>query len=71
MKTIRMRHALLNDVDGYIREYEDNWCRFPTWDALVESEEEQNEGLTPEQCRNLLGKAIFRLSTGMYVQSLL
>lgn len=67
----RLKFTKLETVEDYIREWENNWYRYPTWEELLKSEEEQNEGLTAEECEELQGDAIFRLTTGMYVQSVM
>lgn len=65
----RLKYTKLETVEDYINEWELSWCRYSTWSELLKSEEEQSEGLTAEECEELQGDAIFRLSTGMYIQS--
>lgn len=65
----RLNRTKLNTVKDYIYEWECNWYSYSTWEQLLESEAEQNEGYTEEQCEELLGSAIFRLATGMYIQT--
>lgn len=67
----RMRYSLLESLDDYVDLWESDWYRYSTWEELVESENEQNEGLTEEECISLIGYAIFKLSSGMYIQSVL
>lgn len=64
-----LKNTNLNSVDDYIKEYENYWYRYSTWERLLESEEDQNEGLTPEECEGLKNIAIFQLSSGMWIQS--
>lgn len=58
----------LNDLDDYINMYDWNFYTYWTWEALVKSEEEQNEGMTEEECRAELNKTIWQLPCGWYVQ---
>lgn len=61
----------LNAAEDYIEMYEDNFFTYPTWDALVESEKEQTDGLTEEELRAEFEKepgSIWRLPCGWYVQ---
>jgi hypothetical protein len=66
----RLNHTELDTVNDYIKEYETNWYRYTSFDALVESEKEQScYGLTEEECYEMLGEAIFKLNCGLYIQS--
>lgn len=58
----------LNNPDDYIRMYDDNFYTYMTWEALVESEAEQNEGFTEEECNEQLNKTIWQLPCGWFVQ---
>ena len=62
------RRYRLNTPEDYIRMYDDNFYTYHTWEALVKSEEEQNEGMTEEECREQLNKTIWQLPCGWYVQ---
>lgn len=52
----------------YIKMYDDNYYTYKTFDELVKSEEEQNDGLTEVECRMEINHTIFRLPCGWYVQ---
>lgn len=52
----------------YVKMYDDNFYTYSTWEELVESEAEQNDGLTEEECRGLIGSTIWQLPCGWYVQ---
>jgi hypothetical protein len=58
----------LNTPADYIRMYDDNFYTYWTWEALVESEAEQNYGFTEEECKEQLNKTIWQLPCGWYVQ---
>ena len=58
----------LNTYEDYINMYDDNFYTYWTWEALVESEAEQNNGFTEEECKEELGKTIWQLPCGWYVQ---
>lgn len=62
------RRYRLNTPEDYIRMYDDNFYIYHTWEALVKSEEEQNEGMTEEECKEQLNKTIWQLPCGWYVQ---
>lgn len=61
------RKALTTWKD-YVKMYDDNFYTYQTWDELVKSEEEQNDGLTEIECRMEINNTIFRLPCGWYVQ---
>lgn len=66
----RLNSTSLDSVDDYIREYNYSWYRYSTWEQLIESEIEQgSDGLDEDECRELIGEAIFQLSSGMYIQT--
>lgn len=65
---IPIKHRPLNEPEDYIFMYDDNFYTYWTWEELVKSEEEQNNGLTEEECVEELGKTIFKLPCGWYVQ---
>lgn len=58
----------LKTPEDYIDMYDWNFYTYWTWDELVESEAEQNNGLTEEECKEQLNKTIFQLPCGWYVQ---
>jgi hypothetical protein len=58
----------LRDPDDYINMYDDSFYTYWTWEALVESEAEQNEGMTEEECKEALNHCIWQLPCGWYVQ---
>lgn len=58
----------LTSADDYINMYDDNFYAYETFEELVLSEEEQNEGLTREQCINEINKSIWKLPCGWCVQ---
>lgn len=62
------RRYKLNTPEDYINMYDDNFYTYQTWEALVKSEEEQNEGLTEEECKEQLNHTIWQLPCGWYVQ---
>ena len=62
------KRARLNTPEDYIRMYDDNFYTYHTWEALVKSEEEQNNGLTEEECKAELNHTIWQLPCGWYVQ---
>lgn len=67
----RLDHTSLDTLEDYTREWENCWFRYPSYEELVQSEEEQGEAyrLTPEQLEEQKGKSIFQLSSGMWVQT--
>lgn len=58
----------LETAEDYVRMYDASFYTYLTWDDLVESEEEQTDGLTEEECKELLNKVIWQLPCGWYVQ---
>lgn len=62
------RKIKLNTPDDYIRMYDDNFYTYSTWGELVESEADQNEGLTEEELKEQKNKTVWRLPCGWYVQ---
>ena len=66
----RLARPMLDNVDDYIREWENNWYRYYTWEQLLESEVDQGcSGLTESECVDLLGKAIFQITDTLYIQT--
>lgn len=58
----------LRTPEDYINMYDWNFYTYHTWEALVESEAEQNEGMTEEECHAEFNKTIWKLPCGWYVQ---
>lgn len=58
----------LETAEDYIRMYDDNYYTYQTWDELIESEEEQTDGLTEIECRMEINHTIWKLPCGWYVQ---
>lgn len=54
--------------EDYINLYDWHFYTYWTWEALVESEAEQSEGMTEEECKEELNKTIWQLPCGWYVQ---
>lgn len=61
---------LKNPAD-YVRMYDNNFYTYQTWNDLVESEKDQNDGLTEEELQrefqNECG-SIWQLPCGWYIQ---
>lgn len=58
----------LKSLEDYIRMYDDSFYTYWTWEALVESELEQNNGMTEEECKEAMNITIWQLPCGWYVQ---
>lgn len=65
----RLLLAELNTLKDYIHEYECSWYRYSSWEELLESEEDQDNGLSEEECEKERNMSIFRLSSGKYIQT--
>lgn len=52
----------------YVKMYDDDFYTYRTWEELVKSEIEQNDGLTEEECKEHLNHTIWQLPCGWYVQ---
>lgn len=52
----------------YIKAYDDNFYTYHTWKELIDSEKEQSDGLTEDECRSEIGKTIWQLPCGWFVQ---
>ena len=65
-------HRKLNTADEYIKMYDDHFYTFQSWDALVESEKSQSDGLTEEELKQELEDtehgSVWKLPCGWYVQ---
>ena len=66
--TIDVPKARLNTPKDYIDMYDWNFYTYRTWEELVESEAEQSEGMTEEECKQELNHTIWKLPCGWYVQ---
>ena len=64
----KLVHRILNNPDDYIRMYDDSFYTYWTWEELVQSEADQSNGLTEEECKEELNRTIFQLPCGWYVQ---
>lgn len=63
------KNSALTSPADYIKAYDDLCFTYKTFDALLESENEQGEyGFSPEECRAEIGKSIFQLPCGWWVQ---
>lgn len=58
----------LTKWEDYVKMYDDNFYTYQTFNELVESEKEQSDGLTEEQCKDQIDKSIWQLPCGWYVQ---
>lgn len=65
---IKVPHRPLNNSKDYVDMYDDNFYTYWTWEALVQSELEQTNGLTEEECKAELNHTIWQLPCGWYVQ---
>lgn len=55
--------------DDYIKAYDDLCFTYKTFEELIESELEQGVyGFTYEECSSEIGKSIFQLPCGLWVQ---
>lgn len=64
----KVTRRTLKTPEDYINMYDDSFYTYWTWKELVESEAEQNEGMTEEECKAELNHTIWRLPCGWYVQ---
>jgi hypothetical protein len=58
----RLRRANLDTVEGYIEEWYCSWFRYKTWEMLIQCDSEA-------RCKEQINQSIFRLSSGMYIQT--
>lgn len=60
----------LHTADDYVQMYDNNFYTYSTWDELVASEQEQNDGLTEEELKIELEshRSVWQLPCGWYVQ---
>ena len=64
----RITKRPLKTIEDYINMYDWSFYTYWTWDALVKSEAEQNNGMTEEECKEALNNGIWQLPCGWYVQ---
>jgi hypothetical protein len=57
----------LETYKDYVRMYDESFYTYTTFEELVESEEEQNFGLTEEECKKLINEYIWQLPCGWYI----
>lgn len=62
------KKARLNTPKDYVDMYDYNFYTYRTWKELVQSEAEQNEGMTEEECKTEMNHTIWQLPCGWYVQ---
>lgn len=65
---MNLKRKRLNTAEDYVRMYDDSFYTYHTWEALVKSEAEQNNGMTEEECKAELNHTIWQLPCGWYVQ---
>lgn len=58
----------LDTWEDYVRMYDDNFYTYQTWQELVDSEKDQNDGLTEKELKAEIGKTVWQLSCGWYLQ---
>ena len=58
----------LETYKDYVKMYDESFYTYTTFEELVESEEEQNDGMTEEECREQINNTIWKLPCGWYVQ---
>lgn len=58
----------LNTWEDYVRMYDDNFYTYQTWQELVDSEKDQNDGLTEEELKSEIGNTVWQLPCGWYLQ---
>ena len=68
----RIARKELKTADDYIDMYDDCFYTYQSWEALVESEKDQNDGLTEEELKRELEDnehgSVWQLPCGWYVQ---
>ena len=58
----------LDTWEDYVRMYDDNFYTYQTWQELVDSEKEQNDGLTEDELKAEIDKTVWQLPCGWYLQ---
>lgn len=56
--------------EDIVRIYDDSFYTYKTFEELVQSEIEQSNGFTLEECKEQIGKSIWQLPCGWYVQAI-
>lgn len=65
----KAKPGVLNTPADYVKFYDDNIFTFKSWAELVESEKEEGElALTEEQLKTELGRTIFQLPNGWFLE---
>lgn len=58
----------LDTWEDYVRMYDDNFYTYQTWKELVDSEKEQNDGLTEDELKAEIDRTVWQLPCGWYLQ---
>ena len=58
----------LDAWEDYVRMYDDNFYTYQTWQELVASEKDQNDGLTEDELIAEMGNTVWQLPCGWYLQ---
>lgn len=58
----------LYSAKDYIEFYDSSFCTYKSWEQLVKSEKDISDGLTEKELKQEIGKTIWRLPCGWYVQ---
>ena len=58
----------LDRWEDYVRMYDENFYTYTTFNALVESEKDQSDGLSEQECKEELNQTIWQLPCGWYIQ---
>lgn len=64
----RITNRPLHSAEEYVKWYDDHFYTYETFEKLVESEADQTEGLSEDECKAELNKSIWQLPCGWYVQ---
>lgn len=62
-----MKENIPRTPENYIRAYDGSFFTYKTFKELV-NDERESDGLTEKECREQLGKTIWQLSCGWFVQ---
>lgn len=62
-----MKDDIPRTAENYIRAYENNFFTFKTFRELI-NDEKESDGLTERECKDQLGKTIWQLPCGWFVQ---
>lgn len=58
----------LETTEDYIIFYDDHFYTYPTWEAFIQDEIRQNNGMTEEKCKEQVNKTIWKLPCEWIVQ---